>query len=1017
MSSMVVPFSLQSAPSLIEKLLPVQKLSVDIFRERTSVQSQTLTSLGSYWKGRKPLVLNRACVLAALLPATGNDKRDLEIFEMLMSMDDVSISKRHGLPSPSKVIAELTISDVWRFFKTSPEKAQQLLPKDAPFDVTQYPYVDVKGQKRVVKLMWRDDVSNDLRHKMCLPLLPQRTYRQVADQDLRAEDILDTVTTHIWNDVNAHLGTSAYSFAELVEQLGIMRWGRRPRVGDTFSGSGQIPFEAARLGCDVYASDLNPISCLLSWGAFNIVGGSQQDRGAIRQEQLEIVNRVRAEIDSIKVETDGAGWRAKLYLYCLEVLCPTSGWRVPMLKSRLVSLGRRSVVKLIPNYAAKSYDIVVCNNVSDEELADAENGTIAKDASKYDEATVVHYINGVEHRNKISSIRGDYTVIEDGKRLTRNRLRPLGASELTYRSDDIYNERLYAIQWVKDDESVRPQAEFRSVTQDDVDREKTVLNYVNAHFEDWQANGWVPDMRIEVGGPPRYAGRSLVDGRGWTYWHHAFSPRQIMFLALCKKAIASARHADIHYVFFARLIDWSSKLCRYGTGAARESVAQTFYNQALNELYNYGVRPFNFAQNYFTEAPATIGLSSERMIEPLQASKTTRMVDIWCTDPPYGNAVRYEEILDFFVAWLRRNPPKTFADWVWDSRRALAIKGEDHDFKVSMVDAYRNMTTHMSDDGLQIIMFTHQDNAIWADMANIVWASGLRVTAAWYVVTETDSALRDGQYVKGTILLVLRKRTSSDATYRDEIAYELEDEVRRQVEMLAGLNVEAKDLYHGQNLFEDADLQMAGYAAALRVLTRYAEIDGIQMAQEAMRPRIKGQRTMVDELIEFAVTKANEFLVPQGIDKATWTKLNGSERFYLKIVEAEAGGAVTKAACDNYAKAFKVRDYGDLFEQVKANNVRAKSARTFGKRSLSSNDEFGASLVRAVLYGTYLLGDGTTNSEDVLAQLRQLIPNYFDRRDQLKVLAQFLHRMTSKTRPEESIRAMVLRDLVHNERV
>jgi putative DNA methylase len=43
-----------------------------------------------------------------------------------------------------------------------------------------------------------------------------------------------------------------------------MRFGHRPRVADTFSGSGQIPFEAARLGCDVYASDLNPVACMLT---------------------------------------------------------------------------------------------------------------------------------------------------------------------------------------------------------------------------------------------------------------------------------------------------------------------------------------------------------------------------------------------------------------------------------------------------------------------------------------------------------------------------------------------------------------------------------------------------------------------------------------------------------------------------------------------------------------------------------------------------------------------------------
>jgi adenine-specific DNA methylase len=36
-------------------------------------------------------------------------------------------------------------------------------------------------------------------------------------------------------------------------------------MADTFCGSDQIPFEAARLGCDVYASDLNPVACMLTW--------------------------------------------------------------------------------------------------------------------------------------------------------------------------------------------------------------------------------------------------------------------------------------------------------------------------------------------------------------------------------------------------------------------------------------------------------------------------------------------------------------------------------------------------------------------------------------------------------------------------------------------------------------------------------------------------------------------------------------------------------------------------------
>jgi putative DNA methylase len=81
-------FSLKDAPSLIERLLPAQKISAEAQKERKAGAGQTLTALGSYWKGRKPLILARACVLGALLPATDDPEKDLEIFEQLMAIDD-----------------------------------------------------------------------------------------------------------------------------------------------------------------------------------------------------------------------------------------------------------------------------------------------------------------------------------------------------------------------------------------------------------------------------------------------------------------------------------------------------------------------------------------------------------------------------------------------------------------------------------------------------------------------------------------------------------------------------------------------------------------------------------------------------------------------------------------------------------------------------------------------------------------------------------------------------------------
>jgi putative DNA methylase len=393
--------------------------------------------------------------------------------------------------------------------------------------------------------------------------------------------------------------------------------------------------------------------------------------------------------------------------------------------------------------------------------------------------------------------------------------------------------------------------------------------------------------------------------------------------------------------------------------------------------------------------------------------------DIYITDPPYGDAVKFEEILEFFIAWLRKNPPAEFSSWTWDSRRSLAIKGEDEDFRLGMVAAYKRMTEAMPDSGLQVIMFTHQSGSIWADMANIVWASGLQVTAAWYVVTETESALREGSYVKGTVLLICRKRQGMLKTTRDDLAWEIQEEVESQVASLAGLNQEAKELYRDENVFEDADIQMAGYAAALRVLTRYARIDGRDMTTEAIRPRVKGEVTFVDGLIAFAVDAANQCLVPQGIDKAHWDRLSGVERFYLKLLDLEGRGAKTLDNYQNFAKAFKVRDFRAFMGDQRANHARLKSAVEFGRTEMGEGSELHQSVLRAVLYALMELVKNVDGNE-VLAHLVLNVPDYYGdmtHRELAIELADYLALRLEALRPDEAGAARVLRELIRNQRL
>jgi hypothetical protein len=412
--------------------------------------------------------------------------------------------------------------------------------------------------------------------------------------------------------------------------------------------------------------------------------------------------------------------------------------------------------------------------------------------------------------------------------------------------------------------------------------------------------------------------------------------------------------------------------------------------------------------------PPSFHIEGRGQVKTALASAVDSTSDIWVTDPPYADAIRYEEITEFFIAWLRKGPPAPFSEWVWDSRRPLAIKGVGDTFRSAMTSAYRAMSDHMPDTGLQIVMFTHQDASVWADMAAIVWGAGLRVAAAWYIATETSSELKKGGYVQGTVLLILRKRLRHQSAYRDELVQEVRTEVARQIETMTGLNQLAKGAGRSENLFEDQDLQMAGYAAALRILTAYSRIDGQDMAVEALRPRQPGGSDTVKEIIDFAVQVANEYLVPEGLAASLWERLSGPERFYLRMLDIEAGGAKKLDNYQNFAKAFRYGDYTSVMGSTRPNDARLKTALELKRAEFES--EFGKGPLRAVLFALYEL-QRDIDIDEVISHLRDLVPGYLTRREDLMALASAIAAKRELKAPTEAQAARILFSRIKNERL
>jgi adenine-specific DNA methylase len=926
--------------SFIESQFPVSKISKESYKERKANYSQTLTGLGKWW-GRKPLILVRAAILGLLLPATDNPEKDREIFLKILTMDDEGMWQRKKSNIPAKVLKEYL----------SPREEKEYLDGDSV-----HRGLSRKEKEELQKLVFLR-MGYDERLKYCY----------------RPEEI-EGPSPKTWKEINEYLNTKAASIPELTEELGIRQFGERPSVGDCFCGGGSIPFEAARMGCDVFASDLNPVAALLTWASLNIIGGGEEVVEEVKKAQQEVYDAVDKQITEWGIEHNEKGWRADAYLYCNEVVCPECGWKVPLLPTMVIGEGSKTIAEIIPDPDKKRYDIIIRQGVSSEELRTAKSIKIIENSKlRCPNSECPGHLSPIS----IKIIRRENS---GGLRLWEN-------EDIIPRPEDVFQERLYCVRWVEEYKDANNNSKTRKhyLAPDELDfaREDKVIALLRENFSDWQEKGFLPSMMIESG----YNTDQPIREKGWTHWHHLFTPRQLLQGSLINKYLNNLNYENNVSLGLLlsnlNTINWNSKLSRCHTSATNEGIIESsLYNQAFNTLYTYGGRSILSSENVFSLNIKPKTCSGHSIIKQSDSRFFDDNSKIYITDPPYADAIVYHELSEFFLAWCEKSLNELFPDWYTDSKRALAVTGSDEEFRKNMVEIYRNLTNHMPDNGAQIVMFTHQDANVWADLAMILWAAGLQVTAAWCIATETDSAgLKKGNYVKGTVLLILRKQTSEETAFLDEIYPEVEAEVKNQLDSM--LKIDDKD----DPNFGDTDYQLAAYAAALRVLTKYKQIEDIDIVRELNRTRSNGDKNPLEAVIENAVKIACDYLVPVGIESWIWKQLTPEERFYIKGLELESHGEYRNGAYQELARGFGIREYRNLQESQQANQARLKTASEFRDRDLGG-EGFSSSLVRQILFAIRQ----TVQEEDPKAGRAWLkdLPEYWDKRQDIIELLQFI---------------------------
>jgi putative DNA methylase len=207
--------------------------------------------------------------------------------------------------------------------------------------------------------------------------------------------------------------------------------------------------------------------------------------------------------------------------------------------------------------------------------------------------------------------------------------------------------------------------------------------------------------------------------------------------------------------------------------------------------------------------------------------------NIWFTDPPYYDAVRYADLSDSFFVWLKRAlPNNSLLNDPFDPFNTLtpklreAVQDEIKQvngcpknrsfFEKTMAKAFAEGNRILRDDGIGCVVFAHKTTEGWEALLSGMIQGGWVITGSWPIVTERPGRLRsqDSAALATSVHLVCRPRPE-DASVGDwgDVLRELPGRVGDWMERLQSEGIRG------------ADLVFACIGPALEIFSRYSKVE------------------------------------------------------------------------------------------------------------------------------------------------------------------------------------------------
>ena len=605
-----------------------------------------------------------------------------------------------------------------------------------------------------------------------------------------------------------------------------------PLVVDPFAGGGAIPLEALRLGCEAFASDLNPVACLI----LKVMLEDIPRHGPGLAEELR---KIGAEIKSIAEKElahlypkDPDGSIPIAYLWARTVRCeaPNCGAEIPLMRSMWLCKKAKRKWALRSNIVQEQGVLpkVEIDIFQPKVEREVESGTVSKARATCPCCRTVLPPERV--RSQLAAQRGGADTVFDDQ------------------CNRIGGARMTAVVTVDNAHQGR---KYRLPTASDYAAVSAAQKVLHSILEQWELEGRqgpcpVPEETLNPIRPsPNARGVSAVTRYGMSTFGDIFTARQKVSLIEFKSTeptqLAGVQR-ELVALLEGRMADGNNSLARWESTA--ENSVNLFARQAIPMIWDFcEATPRSNARGVFlsgTEALCNV-IESSRAAAPgqaMQADATHHLLpdqsaSVWFTDPPYYDAIPYADLSDFFLVWLKRRltnhpllrdpfdatnglSPKT-QECVWN--QSYEYEGRPKSpafFEYTIGQAFKEGRRVLNQNGVGSVVFAHKTTEGWEALLSGMVKGGWIITGSWPIATESASRInaRDSASLATSVHLICRPREENAPVGEwSSVLRELPNKVGDWMQRLQNDGIRG------------ADLVFACIGPALEIYSRYSAVE------------------------------------------------------------------------------------------------------------------------------------------------------------------------------------------------